>query len=240
MTTMSQMTQTHAQTQTQSQVQDQTQCIINIEGNIGCGKSTFIARLKEEFKNNTEICVLDEPVEQWLQIKDERGNILQHYYRDQKAYAFAFQMMAYISRLAILKRALDAGYKYIITERCLETDKNIFCQMLFDDGFINKIEFQIYNKWFDEFITKHPYKTIYLRCDPKIAHERVMIRSRMEETISIEYLQKCHDYHDKWILETDNEFEVIDANIDMNQNPEIIEKWINIVKKTIYIEFIDL
>jgi deoxycitidine kinase/deoxyguanosine kinase len=111
--------------------------------------------------------------------------------------------------------------------------------MLYDDGFINPIEFQIYNKWFDEFITKHEYKTIYLRCDPVIAHERVKIRSRMEETISLEYLQKCHDYHDKWILNTDNQFEVFDANVDMNMNPEIIEDWIENVKKLV-IDFVDL
>ena len=214
-------------------------CIINIEGNIGCGKSTFITRLKEELKHRTDICILPEPVDEWLKIRDDQGNILQHYYKDQKAYAFAFQMMAYISRLAILKRAIEQGYKYIITERCLDTDKHIFCQMLYDDGFINPIEFQIYNKWFDEFITKHEYKTIYLRCDPVIAHERVMIRSRMEETISLEYLQKCHDYHDKWILNTDNQFEVFDANVDMNMNPEIIEDWIENVKKMVQ-DFVDL
>ena len=215
--------------------------IINIEGNIGCGKSTFIARLKEELKDRDDVCILPEPVEEWLQIKDSEANILQHYYKDQKKYAFAFQMMAYISRLAILKQAIDSGYKYIITERCLDTDKHIFCQMLYDDGFINEIEFQIYNKWFDAFITKHEYKTIYLRCDPTIAHERVKIRSRMEEkeSISLDYLQKCHDYHDKWILNTDNQFDIIDANLDMNMNPETILEWIELVKKML-VNFVDL
>ena len=220
--------------------------IINVEGNIGCGKSTFIALLKEEFKDRTDVIVLTEPVDEWLKIKDKDGNILQHYYKDQKAYAFSFQMLAYISRLAILKEALDWGYKYIITERCLDTDKHIFCQMLYDDGFINEIEFQIYNKWFDEFIIKQEYRTIYLRCDPIIAHQRVQIRSRIEETISLEYLQKCHDYHDKWL--NNNDFILIDANVDMHMNPETILEWIDIVKKIIkpnykrveFVDFIDL
>ncbi len=220
--------------------------IINIEGNIGCGKSTFIARLKEELKDRDNICILPEPVEEWQKIRDQQGNILEHYYKDQKAYAFAFQMMAYISRLAILKRAIEQGYKYIITERCLDTDKHIFCQMLYDDGFINPIEFQIYNKWFDEFITKCVYKTIYLRCDPVIAHERVKIRSRMEETISLEYLQKCHDYHEKWMKQIwteDRNCITIDANVDMHMNPETIQEWIEIIKKMVQcvnIDFVDL
>jgi deoxyadenosine/deoxycytidine kinase len=140
-----------------------------------------------------------------------------------------------------LKEAIEQGYKYIITERCLDTDKHIFCQMLYDDGFINPIEFQIYNKWFDTFITKHEYKTIYLRCDPTIAHERVQIRSRMEETISLDYLQKCHDYHDKWILNTENQFDVIDANVDMNMNPETIQQWIELVKNMVQpVDFVDV
>jgi thymidylate kinase len=210
--------------------------IIHIEGNIGCGKSTFIARLKEELKDRPDVCILPEPVDEWLQIKDSEGNILQHYYKDQKSYAFSFQMLAYISRLAILKQALDWGYKYIITERCLETDKHVFCQMLYDDGFINDIEFQIYNKWFYSFIIKQNYKTIYLRCDPTIAYERVKIRSRMEESISLDYLQKCHNYHEKWIQQIwseDRSCITIDANVDMNMNPEIIQEWIELVKKMV-------
>ena len=217
--------------------------IINIEGNIGCGKSTFIARLKEELKDRNDVCILAEPVDEWLQIKDSTGNILQHYYKDQKAYAFSFQMLAYISRLAILKRAIEWGYKYIITERCLDTDKHIFCQMLYDDGFINPIEFQIYNKWFEEFNTNNVYKTIYLRCEPSIAHERVLIRSRMEETISLDYLQKCHNYHDKWmqqIWSEDRSCITIDANVDMNLNPETIQEWVDIVKKMVRHDYIDL
>jgi deoxyadenosine/deoxycytidine kinase len=226
-----------------SSISAHTHCtIINIEGNIGCGKSTFIARLKEEFKDRTDVCILPEPVDEWLQIKDNQGNILQHYYKDQKAYAFAFQMMAYISRLAILKRAIEHGYKYIITERCLDTDKYIFCQMLYDDGFINEIEFQIYNKWFEEFIIAHTCKTIYLRCEPVVAYERVQIRSRIEETIGLDYLQKCHNYHERWmneIWDEDRCLYTIDANVDMNLNPETILEWIDLVKKMIT-NYVDL
>ena len=127
--------------------------IIAIEGNIGSGKSTFVQELKERFADRIDICFLQEPVQEWLAIQDNSGtNILEHYYRDQRQYAFPFQMMAYISRLSILKRALEnPQYKYIITERCLFTDKNVFCKMLYDDGMIDSIGYQIYNKWFAEF-----------------------------------------------------------------------------------------
>ena len=95
--------------------------IICVEGNIGSGKSTLVEKLKNKYSNREDVCFLQEPVEQWLQIKDKDGtNILEKYYKDQHTYAFSFQMMAYISRLSILKKAIEnPKYKYIITERCL-------------------------------------------------------------------------------------------------------------------------
>jgi len=199
--------------------------IINIEGNIGSGKSTFIQHVKERF-DMPHVFVLPEPVDEWLKIKDEEGNILDHYYKDQKKYSFAFQMMAYISRLAILKKAIEDGYTIIITERCLQTDKYVFCQMLYDDGFISDIEYQIYNKWFDTFQMKASYQTIYMRCDPEIAFERVLTRGRVEEAIPLEYLQKCHDYHERWM----DKVIILDANQNVYKNPEVLEEWINCIE----------
>jgi deoxycitidine kinase/deoxyguanosine kinase len=208
-----------------------TTTIISIEGNVGCGKSTFVQTLKEHFKDKN-VFILPEPVDQWLQIKDEEGNILQHYYKDQKKYSFAFQMMAYISRLAILKKAMEAGYEYIITERCLETDRNVFCQMLYDDKLINEIEFQIYNKWFDEFKMKPREQIyVYMRCDPVIAYERVKTRGRPEENIPLEYLIKCHDYHEMWFQHDMSSPIIMDANQNVYKHPEVVEEWIHCIEE---------
>ena len=208
--------------------------IISIEGNIGSGKSSFVHDLKELFSDRPDVCFLQEPVEEWLMIRDADGiNILEHYYRDQQQYAFQFQMMAYISRLAILKRALDnPHYKYIITERCLYTDKNVFCKMLYDDSLIDSIGYQIYNKWFTEFqdVTV-PYVYVYLQTDPEVSKQRVDLRARSGESIPIDYLKKCHDYHESWLLQNEN-VHVINANQDTRTNPDI-ESWVDIVKQLI-------
>ena len=74
--------------------------IVSIEGNIGSGKSTLLETLKTIFKENSNIVFLREPVDEWEKIKDKDGNtMLQKFYANQKEYSFAFQMMAYISRL---------------------------------------------------------------------------------------------------------------------------------------------
>jgi deoxyadenosine/deoxycytidine kinase len=208
--------------------------IISVEGNIGSGKSSFVRDLKERFSDRPDVCFLQEPVDEWLMIRDNEGvNVLEHYYRDQRHYAFPFQMMAYISRLAILKRALEnPQYKYIITERCLYTDKNVFCKMLYDDSLIDSIGYQIYNKWFTEFQDMTvPYVYVYLQTDPEVSKQRVDLRARAGESIQIDYLKKCHEYHDTWLLQNEN-VHIINANQDTRINPNI-EAWIDIVKQLI-------
>ena len=181
--------------------------IVSIEGNIGSGKSTVINTLQENYKSNDKVYFLEEPVSEWVEIKDSDGkNIIEKFYEDQEHYSFSFQMMAYISRLAMLKRAIkyckEKGIKLIICERSLQTDKNVFCKMLHDSGKIEDINFQIYNKWFSEFISEIPLiYFVYIKTEPKIAHERVLKRNRKGENISVEYLEMCSMYHDNWLIE---------------------------------------
>ena len=139
--------------------------IFSVNGNIGSGKSTLGDSLETHFKGNPNVLFLQEPVNLWNSIKDKQGvPIIEHLYTNPEKYAFPFQMMAYISRLSILKEAINSGVQIIITERDLYTDKNVFAQMLYDDGKISEIEFQIYMKWFEEFIKDFPsFHTIYLQ-----------------------------------------------------------------------------
>ena len=100
-------------------------------------------------------------------------------------------MMAYISRLSIMKNAIKQNkYKYIISERSLYTDSNIFAKMLYDDKKISEIEYSIYKMWFEEFINDIPLtKIIYVKADPQISLERVITRNRLGENIPLSYLQ---------------------------------------------------
>jgi deoxyguanosine kinase len=190
---------------------DNSITILSIEGNIGSGKSTVINTLKEYYKSSDKssdkVYFLEEPVSEWVEIKDSDGkNIIEKFYENQEHYSFSFQMMAYISRLAMLKRAIkhckEKGIKLIICERSLQTDKNVFCKMLHDSGKIEDINFQIYNKWFSEFITEIPLiYFVYIKTEPKIAYERVLKRNRKGENISVEYLEMCSMYHDNWLIE---------------------------------------
>lgn len=178
--------------------------IYSIEGNIGSGKSTLVKLLKDKLKGveTTKIIYLQEPVDEWKNIKTQSGeNIIEMFYGNQHKYAFSFQMMAYISRLSQLRKAIrNNPGAIIITERSVFTDRNIFCKMLYDDDKIEEINYTIYNKWFDEFITEIPIAgVIYLDTKPSKCLERINKRNRDGETIPLEYLTNCKKYHDEWI-----------------------------------------
>jgi deoxycitidine kinase/deoxyguanosine kinase len=198
--------------------------IISFDGNIGSGKSTKVKDIEKYFneRGRTDILFIQEPVDAWNSVVDENGvTILSNYYKDQKRFAFRLQMLAYISRLALLRNAIKKGYKYIITERCVGTDRNVFSKMLYDKGDIEHDEYIIYKKWFNEFISDVPIGAIvYIKASPEICLERVNIRAREGENIPLEYLKECDKYHDEWINSEQIPKLVIDANIDLNKNPE--------------------
>ena len=203
--------------------------LITIQGNIGGGKSTFLSHLKSLYKDNPRICFLQEPVEEWLSIRDTSGvSILELFYADQSKYAFSFQMMAYISRLAILKKEFNSGYDIIISERSLETDRNIFEKMLYHDDKITHVEHQIYSKWFDTFKYDFPEEYVfYMHTTPEIIYERIQKRERKGEIIPLEYLKTCHTYHETWVHSLPHDrVSRIDGDVDFNDEPEILNRWV--------------
>ena len=209
--------------------------IISIDGNIGSGKSTFVQYLKTYYADPKNCCgikisFLQEPVDMWNTITNKEGKtMIECYYADSEKYAFPFQMMAYISRLATLRQEFKKNYDFIFTERCIFTDSNVFCKMLYDDGKINEIEYKIYNTWFNEFAEEFPaIEYVYIKTDPQTAFDRIVKRARVGENIPLEYLTTCHEYHENW-LETHTNKCVIDGNIDTAANPEIIPRWIRII-----------
>jgi deoxyguanosine kinase len=227
--------------------------IVSIEGNIGSGKSTLLETLKSIFKENSNVLFLREPVDEWEKIRDKDGNtMLQKFYANQQEYSFAFQMMAYISRLTILRETVrdimnkikcktdlinKKKDKYIIiTERSLYTDKFVFAKMLYDQGKIEDVMYQIYLNWFDEFAKDFPVNDIiYVNTDPTKCYERIHKRARVgEEVIPLAYLTACHEYHNAFLDETTGIKAtqlVLNGNQDIFQNSQIVDDWIVSIKR---------
>ena len=222
--------------------------IVSIEGNIGSGKSTLLTNLHKYYKDVDNVVFLKEPVDEWEKIRDETGvTMLEKFYADQEKYSFPFQMMAYVSRLKVLRDALknirenettqkdtNTNKKtIIITERSLYTDKMVFAKMLYDSGKIEHINYQIYMSWFDTFSEEFPvHKVVYVKTLPERCHSRIMKRARDGEgNIPLEYLTSCNIYHNHMLDKSlndcvCNEQLILDGNIDIYENDTQIEKWI--------------
>lgn len=194
--------------------------VFSIEGNVGSGKSYLIKNLMKTLEKiySYNIVYLPEPVNEWEKIKNENNeNIIEVYYKDPKKYAFSFQIMTLISRITQLRTALKNYTNTIfILERSVYADRNVFCQMLKDDGIVDKINYNIYVRWFDEFKEEIPVTgNIYINTDVKKTISRIEKRGRKgESNITEEYLSKLKKYHDDWLFQSNMPLLELNGNID--------------------------
>jgi len=170
--------------------------ILYIEGNIGTGKSTFLKNLdNDDLKRKYNYDIIYEPVEMWQNV-----GILKKFYEDPERYCYLFQSYCLFTRFQLLD-TINQNLDYVFIERSIFSDSYIFANTCKKLGQLNDIEFNIYNKWFTQFLSIHPtnYYHIYLQLDPKICLERINKRNRGEETsISLSYLQELHNAHETW------------------------------------------
>jgi len=206
------------------------------------GKTTFLHKFEQKLKNpdvdfleepikkstfshihfKPNVDFLEEPVKKWSSIKNEKNEgLLEVFYKDMKRWSYTFQNAAYITRMQdILRCILRSNKKYIFTDRSLQCDKNVFAKMLHDDKKIDILEWNTYNTWnnlFDDMFYGGKYNIIYLRCDPKIAYERMTTRGRdAEKEIPLAYFQSLHEYHDSWLINNKNKdkYNVLILNCD--------------------------
>ena len=187
--------------------------ILSIEGNIGSGKSTILNYLKEH-NNKEDVIFLKEPVHIWETIKDkENKTIIENFYKDPKKYGFMFQIMAFATRMQILKDTIEENpnCKTIICERSILADKHVFASMLHDDGTIESMGFDIYKSMANNYMKDYPLNgIIYIDAKPTTCIERIEKRNRNgESNIELSYLESCKSYHDKWL---EDSFKFISRN----------------------------
>eukprot|EP00090_Calanus_glacialis_P025208 TRINITY_DN3929_c0_g1_i1.p1 TRINITY_DN3929_c0_g1~~TRINITY_DN3929_c0_g1_i1.p1 ORF type:complete len:244 (-),score=68.27 TRINITY_DN3929_c0_g1_i1:99-830(-) len=188
-----------------------------VEGNIGCGKTTFL----EHFAQFSQVEVLKEPVDRWRDVNGH--NLLQLMYEDPARWAMPFQ--SYV-QLTMLDHHLHKSGKPIkLMERSIYSSRYCFVENLHKSGKMLGCEFEVLDEWF-KFATDNSGLNInvdliiYLRTTPEKALERVNIRNRSEEnSIPLEYLKDLHDLHEDWLMKKKYPLAapvlVIDADQDM-------------------------
>ncbi|CAD8182891.1 unnamed protein product [Paramecium octaurelia] len=208
--------------------------IISLEGNIGAGKSTLFEILREEYP---QAIFLMEPLEQWQKINGNSNlNILEKYYSDADRWGFTFQIYAYQSRLMAWDRQLQQVLQnnqqpvLVFTERSIESARELFFQLCYNDGKISQIEFEIYEEFY-QWLMNHYQQylidcVIYVNTPPEVCLERLIKRGRSEEAcVPLDYLKKLHQRHEDWLSETSNRFLTIkiDATLNYVQDQKVKE-----------------
>jgi deoxyadenosine/deoxycytidine kinase len=181
--------------------------LVSLEGNIGAGKTTLMNTLKEKYAEDPRFLFVEEPVQMWEQICDKSGkNMIQKYYANPTRYAFAFQIMAFQTRLQLLKDAISCAAENqcvttIIMERSLDADYHIFAKMLAEEGVMEEVEYEIYLQMSTEALKEYAVDgIIWLDTDYEECFRRVEKRGREGEAkIELRYLRKCSEYHVEWL-----------------------------------------
>ena len=204
--------------------------LISIEGNIGSGKSTLFESLK---RRHPDWHFIPEPVDKWLLFKNEEGkSMLELFYADRKRWALTFQSLVIVTRREALLSAILSwrangypGSNIFISERCAFTDKNVFVENLWAEGYMDSLERSVFTSqyaavWSD--VVK-PAGFIYVQTSPEICAERIHGRGRKgENSIPLIYLKDLHRLHDRWLENSHNTL-VIKNDEPKSKEPDIFE-----------------
>ncbi|KAL3862488.1 hypothetical protein ACJMK2_008449 [Sinanodonta woodiana] len=169
---------------------------VAVEGNIGCGKSTFL----NYFKKAHNVEVFPEPVDKW---KDVHGfNTLEKMYNDAQRWSLAFQSFVQLTMVDIHSKESEHGIKLI--ERSLYSARYCFVENLYRSNLMPEVDYAVLSEfynWIQENQDMHVDLIVYLQATPKTCQDRIRARNRHEEqSVPIEYLQSLHDLHEDWLI----------------------------------------
>jgi deoxyadenosine/deoxycytidine kinase len=158
------------------------QLVVNVEGNIGLGKSLCGRELVKQLNAaNHHAIFLPEPVDDW-----DRAGLLQAFY-DGRLSAASFQQMALATRYAkfmsTLWRAYEVGPTVLVVERSVASD-SIFAKLNIRDTH----EMEAYDLSASLFVnalpTQHDSMTLLLDADVEHSVQRIQKRERASEMTS--------------------------------------------------------
>ncbi|VDO06734.1 unnamed protein product [Rodentolepis nana] len=170
---------------------------IAVEGNIGCGKSTFLEEINAIYPNME---IFPEPIDKW---SDVGGfNLFENFYANPRKWCTPFRSHVMATIADQLSKPQTAKFRLI--ERSIHSNFHCFTEANHDAGAISDCDYEVIKKFY-AYLSRLPmFKLeliIYLRSTPEICAERIKRRQRRgEEGINIEYLQKLHDLHEKWLI----------------------------------------
>jgi len=210
-----------------------------VEGNIGAGKSTILAHIKETLSH---IEVIFEPRQNW-QESEHGQSLLGNFYQDPKRWAYTIETLTMICRVQDHIYHQQSSNPLRVLERSIYSGHYCFAYNDYSSGFLSDTEWHMYHDWFSFLIPARclpPKGFIYLRVEPQVAYNRVKERNRSDEsTIPLEYLKQIHDRHEDFLIKKQNLLPdlqnvpvlVLDANPSLHEQPEALKKNLKLIEE---------
>lgn len=159
-----------------------------VAGNIGSGKTTLTKKLSERlgWKPHFE-SVQDNPY-------------LSDFYGDMSRWSFPLQVY-FLNHRFNTHRQIESLPASSIQDRSIYEDANIFARSLYDQGKLDKRDYENYRQLYESMIQflNPPTLMIFLRRSIPKLQERIKQRGRdYEQAIPVEYLTSLNEYYDEW------------------------------------------
>ena len=132
---------------------------IAVEGNIGCGKSTFLSHL-QSFGGH---------------------NLLESSFKDSKRYSFQFQSFVQLTRLKVWNHEANDS-KVKIVERSIHSNRYVYLEVARQSGNLNTEEYEVLCRQYETMSKAFDLRLdliIYLRTDPLTSYKRMLSRGRL-------------------------------------------------------------
>nr|VZI17682.1 unnamed protein product [Spirometra erinaceieuropaei] len=175
---------------------------VAVEGNIGCGKSTFL-KYFESLSSNIEVSL--EPIELWNNVKGHK--LFEMFYADPGTWSSPLQSQVMVTYLH--RQATPQSAPVRLIERSLHSGRHCFIEAIRENNQISDGDLEVLHEFY-KFGRDMPFckldLIVYLRSSPEVCADRIRRRHRRgEEGISMDYLQQLHDLHEKWLLSGKND-----------------------------------
>lgn len=159
-----------------------------VAGNIGSGKTTLTKKLSErlDWKPYFE-SVSDNPY-------------LADFYDNMERWSFPLQVYFLTHRFNTHKM-IESSHASSIQDRSIYEDANIFARALFEQGDLDKRDYENYRTLYESMIPylSTPSLMIFLKRSVPKLQERIKLRGRdYEQSIPVDYLTKLNQYYNEW------------------------------------------
>lgn len=164
-----------------------------VSGNIGSGKSTLTRMLSERYG----LRPVYEPYAD--------NPYLEDFYRDMRRYSFHSQIY-FLSRRLEQHLNLVTGARYVIQDRTVFEDANIFARNLFESGQMEARDWATYGGLYEGILPalRVPDLLIHIDAGLPTLRRRIALRGRSyEQDIPDAYLAGLNRLYDSWIADFD-------------------------------------